>query len=194
MISSHTPPGSTLQQSTSYDLIVHAQRTASEWASGETRRSIALSRQKSPWLVDSSSTIDLSTPSPSDPPHLISPPTHANIKTSYLVISPILPPISTLLSLPIPFGKPATKDEYFLKGIGTSTLAVYGTNDIFTSISRLRKWSEKCMEKAESGKFQAVEVEGGDHFWVDNEHGTIGVGVLKEKVRRWVDGLGLSVS
>jgi len=70
--------------------------------------------------------------------------------------------------------------------VHTDTLAVYGTSDVFTGTARLRKWAGKCATKSESGEFQALEIENGDHFWTGNEENTLGISVLKEKVSNWL--------
>ncbi|KAL4929110.1 uncharacterized protein BDV17DRAFT_83995 [Aspergillus undulatus] len=94
---------------------------------------------------------------------------------SYLLISPLLPPINLFLTLfldlslevdtqasgqrrKIPCPKPTEQ-------LCThQTIAIYGDDDTFTSISKLRKWSGDLSGAPES-RFQATEVEGAGHFW-----------------------------
>lgn len=94
---------------------------------------------------------------------------------SYLLISPILPPISSFLTL---FGKFSIE-----VGISTSaqgkhipcprpadqlssnqTLAIYGNEDTFTPASKLRSWSDG-IAKAPGGMFKSHEIGGAGHFW-----------------------------
>ncbi|KAL4813618.1 Alpha/Beta hydrolase protein [Aspergillus spinulosporus] len=94
---------------------------------------------------------------------------------SYLLVSPLLPPINLFLTLftdlslevvtqasgkrrPIPCPKP--------KGqlCAHRTLAIYGDEDTFTSISKLRKWSGELRSVPRS-QFQSAEVKGAGHFW-----------------------------
>ncbi|KAL4743973.1 Alpha/Beta hydrolase protein [Aspergillus similis] len=94
---------------------------------------------------------------------------------SYLLVSPLLPPINLFLTLftdlllevatqasekrrQIPCPKP--------KGqlCAHRTLAVYGDEDTFTSISKLRRWSGELSSVPRS-QFQSAEVRGAGHFW-----------------------------
>jgi alpha/beta superfamily hydrolase len=94
---------------------------------------------------------------------------------SYLLISPLLPPVSQFLTL---FSKlwlevrdgPSGKQREIpcpkpIDQLCTCpTLAIYGDDDTFTSASKLRKWTEE-LKKVPGSKFQSVEVGGAGHFW-----------------------------
>ncbi|KAL4796816.1 Alpha/Beta hydrolase protein [Aspergillus venezuelensis] len=95
--------------------------------------------------------------------------------TSYLLISPLLPPINLFLTLfldmslevdtqgsghrrKIPCPKPSEQL------CAHQTIAIYGDEDTFTSVSKLRKWSDE-LSGVSGGLFQATEIEGAGHFW-----------------------------
>ncbi|RAL05971.1 uncharacterized protein BO80DRAFT_344989 [Aspergillus ibericus CBS 121593] len=111
---------------------------------------------------------------------------------SYLLVSPLLPPVNQFLTLfskmsldagaqtsaqgrQIPCPKPA--DQL----CAHETLAIYGDQDTFTSASKLEKWSAELAHAPES-RFQAVEIEGAGHFW--REHGV--ESQAREVIRDWV--------
>ncbi|RDW81387.1 uncharacterized protein DSM5745_04944 [Aspergillus mulundensis] len=94
---------------------------------------------------------------------------------SYLLVSPLLPPINLLLTLfldlslevhtqasgqrrQIPCPKPTDQLR------AHETLAIYGDEDTFTSVSKLRKWSGELSGVSQS-QFQSKEIEGAGHFW-----------------------------
>lgn len=118
-------------------------------------------------------------------------------RTSYLLISPLLPPISTLATLFSRFGmkegpEPSSsqlgsKDAEVPKEKLSShdTLAVYGDRDVFTSQRKLRKWAEYLASESNS-RFRFREVSGAGHFWVEE-------GVeeqMRAAVREWVQDIG----
>lgn len=84
-----------------------------------------------------------------------------SIKTSYLIVSPLLPPVSTLISLP--FGGGPTLEEHMRKFKERPTLAIYGDNDTFTQVSKLHEWAS-ALNNLNPG-FQYVQVNGAGHFW-----------------------------
>ncbi|KAK4052101.1 hypothetical protein OIV83_002395 [Microbotryomycetes sp. JL201] len=48
------------------------------------------------------------------------------------------------------------------------TLAVYGTNDQFTSVARYDAWSNRLKQQSQnSNKWNDLRVDGADHFWRD---------------------------
>ena len=114
--------------------------------------------------------------------------------TFYLLISPLLPPISkfaTMFSKPIPFhgktrdGGRSTTSSASLEADHNvqrcPTLAVYGDRDFFTSPKRLRKWAEQMTDAADSS-FVAREIHGAGHFW--HEEGVDGQ--MRSRIRDWV--------
>jgi len=115
--------------------------------------------------------------------------------THYLLISPLLPPISmfatmfskacALRSENEPPAKPTTvkssasrTEEKFQRH---PTLAIYGKKDFFTSYKKLRKWAEHSMAEADS-RFTCREIKGAGHFW--HEEGVDGQ--MRGCLRDWV--------
>ncbi|KAF2436827.1 hypothetical protein EJ08DRAFT_560655, partial [Tothia fuscella] len=108
------------------------------------------------------------------------------VNAAYLLISPLLPPISFFTALP--FGGGALKsdgnDGHLEKLSKYPTLAVYGNDDFFTSVKKLRQWSGLLCEKVDS-KFRNEEVEAAGHFW----HNRTAQGELRRVVKDWSRGL-----
>ena len=94
---------------------------------------------------------------------------------SYLLISPLLPPVSQFLTLfskfsldvgmetsaqgkQIPCPKPVDQMR------AHPTLAIYGNEDTFTSAGKLRKWSDETTRMPGS-RFESREIDGAGHFW-----------------------------
>ena len=105
--------------------------------------------------------------------------TETNPSVAYLIISPVLPPISGLTTM---FTKPtferrdmrtrkivvkdtSTKDEQFVKH---PTCLIYGSKDMFTSAKKVQKWAQDLSSRA-GQSFCSHEVEGAGHFWTE-EH------------------------
>ncbi|KAF2089172.1 hypothetical protein K490DRAFT_37912 [Saccharata proteae CBS 121410] len=104
---------------------------------------------------------------------------HLQVQTSYLLVSPLLLPTSLFIA-PALLRLRAAESELTKR----RTLAVFGGHDLFTSGKRLRPWAMKLAEES-GGRFQWEEVEVAGHFW--HEKGAMRA--LRERVRRWVDGL-----
>jgi hypothetical protein len=110
-----------------------------------------------------------------------------HISPHYLLISPLLPPLSNFLSL-------STSSLFFWRHhsehqpqilLQHPTLVVYGTKDMFTSSTKLDAWCKKMdtMAIQNRGSFKWRKVEGAGHFWREK-----GVEVeLRLSVREWVD-------
>jgi hypothetical protein len=117
-----------------------------------------------------------------NPPSISPPPTP---KTAYLLISPLLPPISHFLALPWPFQTPnQTPPNNNLTS--HPTLAIYGTEDIFTSFRRLSRWAEDIKAASPSDtEFNSIPIAGAGHFWAEQgvEEG------LRNGMAEWIDGL-----
>ena len=123
-----------------------------------------------------------------------SPQTTPEATISYLLISPLLPPISLFLSLFAKFSLEV--------GIGTSVkgkdipcpkptdqlcahraLVIYGNEDTFTSASKLRNWAADIARESR-GRFEAHEIDGASHFWREDGVEAQARGILREWVRR----------
>jgi alpha/beta superfamily hydrolase len=96
-----------------------------------------------------------------------------SIDVSYLLVSPLLPPISTLISLP--FGSNSNNIDHMQKFKERRTFAVWGDQDIFTSAAKLRNWAEDLHQQNQN--FVWIEVQGASHFW--REDGVIELLILK---------------
>ena len=115
-------------------------------------------------------------------------------QVNYLLISPLLPPVSMLLTMfakPISLGRsqalPHTKVS---KGrtsaplanlVNHPTLAVYGDKDLFTSPKKLRHWAEMLANTSNS-RFRFQEIAGAGHFW--HEEGV--EEQMRSTIRSWV--------
>ena len=115
------------------------------------------------------------------------------IAVHYLLISPILPPISsfiTMFSKQWPFRKaPDTASQPNRKLSLLSghekfwlypTMAIYGDSDGFTSQQKVHKWAQNMSDRTDS-LFQSCEVPGAGHFW--HEEGV--VNQMQDGIRGW---------
>ncbi|GAA6054984.1 hypothetical protein JCM3770_000478 [Rhodotorula araucariae] len=120
-----------------------------------------------------------SCPPPSPPPSL----PHAQLRTSYLLISY---PLSVLWALTSLHSGPPTSALHSLVARGENrVLALHGDKDDFSAIDKLRTWVAGLeVASAVKGMWRAVEVEGADHFWRDGRKKR----EMLETVREWVRG------
>ncbi|MCJ1319158.1 hypothetical protein MMC15_004491 [Xylographa vitiligo] len=123
----------------------------------------------------------------------------ADPHTIYLLISPLLPPISmfaTMFSKPgAPLkwqsGSPGTTDGTLYpivedKFRNHATLAIFGDKDFFTSHKRLRKWAEQLTSTIDS-HFTFHEIHKAGHFW--HEEGVDAE--MRKCIREWlIDAMG----
>ena len=98
----------------------------------------------------------------------------------YLLISPLLPLITSLVTM-FSSSIRANTAQGEKKICASPTLTVYGDRDIFTSQKRYRRWAESLAAKPGS-LFQFHEVAGAGHFYheegVDTE--------LRRSIREWI--------
>jgi pimeloyl-ACP methyl ester carboxylesterase len=96
---------------------------------------------------------------------------------SYLLVSPLLPPISHFITLfsnlslnlktetpggpHIPCPRPADQQSTH------QTLALFGDQDTFTSAGKLQRWSDEMVHIPRS-QFQFRMIDGAGHFWREN--------------------------
>jgi alpha/beta superfamily hydrolase len=99
------------------------------------------------------------------------------IEHAYLLISPLLPPISTLTALSLKHSQQEDCERFSR----VHSLAVFGNDDIFTSVKKLRKWTQEISSRPDS-KFRSVEIEGAGHFWHDHQTQK----QLRIAVKEWV--------
>ncbi|KAI7188652.1 hypothetical protein KC363_g5323 [Hortaea werneckii] len=114
------------------------------------------------------------------------------VNPKYLLISPVLLPLTTLLCPPgpsIPFVGMARHSDAGNGGYSFTnhnTLALFGTADVFTSSKRLQTWAEK--QKTSNPQFEWKEIEDAGHFW----HREGAMEALEERIASWVKGLTLA--
>jgi hypothetical protein len=88
-----------------------------------------------------------------------------SVKASYLLISPLLPPISSLTTLSLSFFSDASTKDYLQKLKSQPTLAIYGGHDIFTSAKKVRTWCSEILQTNQN--FRGVEISEASHFWTE---------------------------
>ncbi|THW68219.1 hypothetical protein D6D25_01509 [Aureobasidium pullulans] len=113
-----------------------------------------------------------------------------HVLTHYLLISPLLPPISTALSFSassLMFWRHTASHTDNL--VRNPTLLIYGTEDMFTSSHKMDTWCKKmdalsAQAVGSSGQSSVrwKKVQGAGHFW--REHGV--EAQLTESLRKWV--------
>lgn len=95
----------------------------------------------------------------------------------YLLISPLLPPISFLLNLSNPFKSFHKKSTYLEE---QPTLVVYGSHDGFTSAKKVTEWCRNISQQS-SSSIQYLEVQDADHFWRSD----LAQKALRNAIRDW---------
>lgn len=111
------------------------------------------------------------------------------VKTTYLLISPLLPPISTLLCISQLSGsisnifhvRTLSEDGELESFMQSPTLAVFGSSDDFTSSRKLCAWAQK-LSKDPRTNFQWKQIDRAAHFW--RERGAMPA--LTTRIRAWV--------
>ncbi|SMQ49958.1 unnamed protein product [Zymoseptoria tritici ST99CH_3D7] len=108
--------------------------------------------------------------------------TAPKVNVSYLMISPVLFPMTTTLLFPglaFPTAKAGNAGSGFLS-MEYSSMVLFGSLDHFTSAKKLKQWVER-LSTASSGRLQWECFQGVDHFWR-------GDGVLDEvqaRIKTW---------
>ena len=99
-------------------------------------------------------------------------------QTCYLLISPLLPPISLFATMFSRFSKTSEDVDHHFGSRHPSaaldetlvrhpTLAVYGDKDFFTSPKRLRRWAQGLADQPHS-LFRFKEIRNAGHFWQED--------------------------
>ena len=109
------------------------------------------------------------------------------ISTSYLLVSPLLPPIASLATMHMSslfkhnHNQPATETKL----LENPTFVIYGSGDFFTSAKKLRKWCASLQGSGDGvgGTFAWREVEGAGHFW--REEGV--EETLRKRLGMWLE-------
>ena len=92
------------------------------------------------------------------------------LQMAYLLVSPLQGLVSHLVTLWSARSWKGTIPDHEMKLVVDPTLAIFGDDDVFVSIKRLRSWAERLIEASKgSGQFRYAEVSGAGHFWQDFE-------------------------
>lgn len=104
--------------------------------------------------------------------------------TCYLLVSPLLPPVSFFVA---PFAgllAPLTTSAQEKILTTHPTLAVYGDSDGFTSVKKYRAWI-RALQAEHSSVIEAAEITSAGHFWrEDNVDAQLAAAIAK-----WSDSL-----
>lgn len=96
----------------------------------------------------------------------------------YLLISPLLPPTSNLVMLPLGHGHGIhDRPAWTMR----PAFAIFGDEDFFTSFKKLTAWAQKMSEE-ENTQFKYAAISEAGHFWVED-------GVerrMKDALRLWL--------
>jgi pimeloyl-ACP methyl ester carboxylesterase len=124
---------------------------------------------------------------------------------AYLLVSPLQGVITNLATMSFPslssisgkaWGRltaqrnedaepdPAPEEEAEAKLVQNPTLAIYGDNDIFVPVRKLRSWVAR-LEAVPGTRFQAHEVSSAGHFWAQGNVASI----LRDAVRTFASSL-----
>ncbi|KAL9633562.1 MAG: hypothetical protein Q9164_004629 [Protoblastenia rupestris] len=106
----------------------------------------------------------------------------SGLRTAYLLVSPLLPPLSSVLTLTMGQSSARVGEDKLMQGL---TLVVYGDKDIFTAQKKLRRWVER-LEGRPRSSLRGKEVQGAGHFWkekgVEDEMRAVVGGWVKDVV------------
>lgn len=106
----------------------------------------------------------------------------ATPEVRYLLISPLMPPISTLAAPALGQRLWSRSKDTDITSVGKLvSLIIYGDQDVFVSTKKIRDWTDQ-LKTQHGSAFSSVEVVGAGHFWVEQ-----GVeGQLRVALREWV--------
>lgn len=113
----------------------------------------------------------------------------APLVVCYLLISPLLPPISSLAT----FFSSSTKSKTGEIDIDSRlashpSLVIWGTGDSFTLQKKLQWWAEDIYRSRTPSFFTYWKVDGGGHFWRKPHAERL----MRQYLREWVQGISLS--
>lgn len=109
------------------------------------------------------------------------------VELFYLVVSPVIVPFTTIILPPgppmsfLPYHRQASDAKTGHHFLSRPTLAVFGTEDSFTSASRLKAWAERQVTDAPE-TFQWEQIEGAGHFWHDRDS----MQALQRRLMEWL--------
>jgi len=121
-----------------------------------------------------------------------------DMRVAYLLVSPLHGWINSLATMSLfgsksrarkPVGHPCNSlPEPEAKFTIDPTLALFGDNDVFVSVNKLRAWGERihsACERRGNPNFVHKEVPGAGHFWHDHE----ALQILREEIKDFVSSL-----
>lgn len=104
---------------------------------------------------------------PDSEPNIIEPERPLMIpEVRYLLISPLLPPLSGVLALSTRWFRLDPASEERLRD--HHTLAIWGSDDFFTSSKRLTRWATSLQKHNDGSMFEFREVQDAGHFWLED--------------------------
>jgi hypothetical protein len=121
------------------------------------------------------------------------------LSVAYLLVSPLHGWVNSLATMSL-FGsrkgsRRTIRDygnslpEHETKLTIDPTLALFGDDDVFVSVNKLRAWTQRlrsaCERKGNPNNFMFREVPGAGHFWHDHEAAQI----LREEIKLFVSSL-----
>lgn len=92
------------------------------------------------------------------------------VNVRYLLVSPVLFPLSTML-LPPGLAFPKGHTTAGVLSFESPTLIAFGDSDHFTSAKKLRQWAERLASQS-AGRVKWVQIVGAGHFWREDEAAT----------------------
>ena len=125
-----------------------------------------------------------------EPPHYLVPITLRVPRICYLLVSPLLPPVSSLATffshsharlIKAP-SSPLASGNIDHKLASHPTLAIYGDKDFFVSQHKLRKWADTISNRP-SSMFSFHAIADAGHFWQETSSET----AIRRFVRKWVE-------
>ncbi|KAH7327216.1 prolyl oligopeptidase-like protein [Rhexocercosporidium sp. MPI-PUGE-AT-0058] len=109
------------------------------------------------------------------------------LQMGYLLVSPLQGLVNSLATLWTSkcWREKDSISEHEMKFTVDPTLAIFGDDDVFVSVRRLRAWSEKLRDTGREGgegRFRHIEVSGAGHFWHDRQ----AIRTLQDQIRSFV--------
>lgn len=117
----------------------------------------------------------------------ISPPFAITPRICFLLVSPLLAPVTSFLSMSTKLKLPAGLTKGTTEASSADQLmlhpscCIFGHQDVFTSYKRLQKWAAKH-EKDSKATFSSYSIEQAGHFWQE-EGAELG---LKDAIEQWL--------
>jgi hypothetical protein len=113
-----------------------------------------------------------------------------DLSVAYLLVSPLHGWVNSLATMsPFVTDSGNSVPEHEMKLTVDPTLALFGDDDVFVSVNKLRAWAEKmhaaCERKGNLNNFMHREIPGAGHFWHHHE----AMQILRDEVKLFVSSL-----